>query len=299
MTQPILVVLSWRGGARFERCLGSLDACIPYFSRVILSVTSAPDSEDMRAATRFQEQHPSVEVICTGEELPTMKHQRFWIEYAMRTGARPNDWICWLSYDDEMRLRGLQAITNTDKDWHLDPCCTYFGPWAMRHEGAKSLWSGDMTKPLESWTSFPLNGPTRMPALVWLARQVAQPTYIQMSGSLAPLWNHAALVTGPHPKQGPMRIELATSVQPTTRMVSELPEPITIIYGRSDSDRASYGSSARQEDVDLLRRVMRSSRVAPLAAAAEAVLALRSALALRFSSRRQDELWLVRELVEP
>lgn len=44
---------------------------------------------------------------------------------------------------------------------------------------------------------------------------------------------------------------MAIASAPPTTHVEEFPEPITIIYGRPNSDRASYGRAARKEDVHL------------------------------------------------
>ena len=54
-----------------------------------------------------------------------------------------------------------------------------------------------------------------------------------------------------------MRIEMATAAGSQTTHVSEFSAPISVIYGRSNSDRASYGSAARKEDVHLIRYLIR------------------------------------------
>lgn len=186
MTKPILVCMSWRGGARFERCLRSIARSKDHFTRIVLSITSQEDSEDMRNARAFQEQHPEVEVICTGRELPTMQHQAFWVTYLEQTGAKPTDWIYWLAYDDEVRKTGIDHIVDADGNWPLEHGTVYFGPWAMRHEQPDRLWEGDPEAPLEIWTSFPLRGPARLPVIEWIAAQLRKLTYIQMSGSVNP-----------------------------------------------------------------------------------------------------------------
>jgi hypothetical protein len=108
--QPILVCMSWRGGPRLDRCLASIAASQHRFARVVISVTATEDSEDMRRAVEFQRRNPNVEVLCTGQELPTMQHQAFWVDYLKATGVSRGDWIYWLAYDDEVRPRGIDAI---------------------------------------------------------------------------------------------------------------------------------------------------------------------------------------------
>ena len=256
-TRPILVCMVWRGGERFERALRSIHASRRHFSRVVLSVTSEPHSADMRLAKAAQTTDPSIEVICTGQELSTMQHQNFWIDYLITSGARPSDWVYWLAYDDEVRLRGIEAIASQDGSWPLQPGTAYFGPWAMRHEHPDRLWAGDQAEPLESWTSFSSDGPTRLPVTQWIADQLRQPTYMQMSGSVNELRSFIDLKESRPRKRRPMRIEMAVACAPGTTYVEEFSEPVSIIYGRSNSDRANYGSAARTEDVHLAIRLAR------------------------------------------
>jgi hypothetical protein len=208
-------------------------------------------------ANQAKEVDPSIEVICTERELPTMEHQAFWVEYLQGTGSRGTDWLYWLAYDDEVRLRGIEAIVNPDGSWLLEAGTAYFGPWALRHESPDELWSGDLNASLESWTSFPADGPLRLPVSEWIRQQLDQPTYMQMSGSVNPLQSFIDLKEMSPRKKGPMRIEMAVAATPGTTYVEEFSEPVSIIYGRSNSDRASYGRQARREDVHLAAWLMR------------------------------------------
>mgnify|MGYP006444230393 CR=1 FL=1 len=301
--RPILVCMVWRGGQRFRRCLASIQAARMHFERVVLSVTSEPDSPDMELARQAREADPNLEVICTERELPTMEHQAFWIDYLQRTGVRGTDWIYWLAYDDEVRTRGIEAIVDPRGGWPLEPGTAYFGPWAMRHESPDELWSGDDTEELESWTSFPVDGPLRLPVSEWIRQQLQQPTYMQMSGSVNPFQSFVDLKERRPRKRGPMRIEMATAAAPGTSFVQEFPEPVSIIYGRSNSDRASYGRSARWEDAHLASWLARHSTAHPNQAVtiarslyAAGSAAVRSALGV--VPPAQEE-WRVRGSVTP
>ena len=301
--QPILVIMVWRGGARLERCLRSLTFSQKHFSRILVSVTSEEHSDDLRIARAFAVAHPKVEVICTGTELPTMQHQKFWIDYLERTGTRPTDWIYWLAYDDQVRLSGIEAIVDAAGAWPLVHGTAYFGPWAMRHESADRLFDGSQDEPLESWTCFPSNGPTRLPVLEWIREQMKQPTYMQMSGSVCPFESFQALRDSRPTKTGPMRIEMATASAPPSQYVQEFPSPVSIIYGRSNSDRANYGHAARKEDVHLALWLAQFVRRSPsqwrqLAAIGGAV-ATTYAQALIHRSGLPQEQWRVRGLVPP
>ncbi|MCX6431886.1 MAG: hypothetical protein NTX29_03580 [Actinobacteria bacterium] len=251
--QPILVMMSYRGGERLQRCLDSIGRSERHFKRIILSVTAAEDSEDMRIAAAFQQQHPTTEVICTQQELPTMQHQAFWVTYLKKSGATKDDWIYWLAYDDQVRLTGIDELVDEPGNWPLEKGTCYFGPWAMRHEQAEQLWDGDSTADLESWTSFPLAGPLRLPVITWIAEQLKQPTYMQMSGSVCRFESYLRIRDGRPKKKGPMRIEMATAATPCNEFVAEFATPVSIIYGRPNSDRANYAKSAREEDVHLVR----------------------------------------------
>ena len=161
--------------------------------------------------------------------------------------------------DDQVRVRGIERITGADGGWPLEAGTAVFGPWAMRHEGAHELWSGDSAEPLESWTSFPAAGPLRLPVLTWIEQQLVQPTYMQMSGSVCQFRSYLEVRDARPRKTGPMRIEMAVAAAAGTQWVAEFAEPVTIIYGRSDSDRAAYGRSARKEDLHLAAWLTRSA----------------------------------------
>ncbi len=265
ITQPILVMMSWRGGARLQRCLNSIAVNKNNFKRIVISITATPDSEDVKLAKAFQEQNPEVEVLCTNIELPTMEHQSFWVDYLADSGTQPTDWIYWLAYDDELNTAGIAQVQDSNGSWPLNLDTVYFGPWAMRHETPTELWSGNNVDDMHVWTSFPTEGSTRLPVLTWIRDQIDQPTYMQMSGSLIPFRNYYELRHGKPKKSGPMRIEMATALGMKTHYVEELTEPVSIIYGRSNSDRATYGNAARKEDIHLMAWIARYATKHPTA----------------------------------
>jgi hypothetical protein len=231
------------------------------------------------------------EIICTGVELPTMKHQEFWISYLQASGALPSDWIFWLAYDDQLRLKGIQAIATPEGSWHLSHECSYFGPWAVRHEKPEVLWAGRESEIVDSWTSFPLNGPTRLHTVDWVTHQIKHPTYMQMSGSICTLDAHTRLAKKFPRKFGPMRIELATALSSGSKFVEELSTPVTVVYGRGNSDRANYAKTARREDFDLVLRLSPY-----LAKSPRRVFAFALTVAKHLLLRRQvSESWDVRE----
>jgi hypothetical protein len=307
--QPILVVLVYRGGARFLRALESIERSEHLFRRVIISVTGANDGEDMRAAqsyvrARTVSGHPSkVEVICSGVELKTMDHQRFWISYLEHTGGDPQDWIYWLAYDDQVRPRGIEQIIDGKGNWPLAQGTAYFGPWAMRHEQAGELWAGPSDEPLESWTSFPIPGPTRLPVAEWIADQLRQPTYMQMTGSVTSFLSHQRLASTHLRKRGPMRIEMETAADIDNLFVAEFAEPVSIVYGRPNSDRASYGRSARIEDLHmaawLARYSSRHPSSFPTITRGMASVASAYRRVITKSGTLPQEKWVVRGTVEP
>lgn len=277
--QPILVILVWRGGARLKRALDSLRDTEKYFKRVVISITSDPDSDDVREARKFASQmssggHPTkIEIICTGIELPTMKHQLFWISYLEKTGARKDDWIFWLAYDDELRSQGISELVDQRGNWPLTPNTVYLGPWSIRHETSNELWSQNTGEEEEVWTCLTRESKQLIPVYEWMSQQLLQPTYIQMSGSVAHLECHSRLVKTWPKKRGPMRIEMATAAHFNVRNVAEFATPVTIIYGRSDSDRSMYGRAAYWEDLNLFFQVLRDfpkaqRSIAPLVNAA-------------------------------
>ena len=307
--QPVLVVLVWRGGERFKRVLNSLTSAESYFKRVIISITSETNSSDMTIAAQYLDDrsragNPSkIEIICSGVELPTMKHQRFWIEYLEGTNITPSDWIYWLAYDDELLVDGIRRLVDDAGNWDLNLNCSYFGPWAMRHEGPNELWSGDPSLPLEVWTSLPPGTGYRCSITKWIQYQLRTPTYIQMSGSVLPLEAHARLIRNFPRKHWPMRIELASAVVSGRRNVAEFDFPTVIIYGRSDSDRANYSNRRRLDDWHLFALIARAVGTSPtnlvgytmaIASAAQSFLSRAARL-----SKPLSESWVVRDTFKP
>jgi len=296
--QPILVMMSYRGGARLTRCLNSIAASQQHFARIVLSITATQDSEDMQQATQFASQHPKVEVICTNRELPTMEHQAFWVTHLEKTGVRRDDWIYWLAYDDEVRTTGINELVDEYGNWPLELGTAYFGPWAMRHEQPDHLFDGPFDEPLESWTSFPINGPLKLPVLDWIEDQLIQPTYMQMSGSVCQFTSYLQIRDFKPKKTGPMRIEMATAAATCNQFVAEFPTSVSIIYGRSNSDRANYGSAARNQDFHLLVTILRRTISEPSTLVKTLTMILSAARATRNTSRVTED-WRVRELVSP
>jgi hypothetical protein len=126
---------------------------------------------------------------------------------------------------------------------------------------------------------------------------------MQMSGSVNPLQSFIDLKQmSPH-KKAPMRIEMAVAAAPETTFVEEFPEPVSIIYGRSNSDRANYGKQARREDVHLAAWLTRYAMAHPdqavnvsRALSTAGVSTVRAAFG---SGDETKEEWRVRGLVAP
>jgi len=142
-----------------------------------------------------------------------------------------------------------------------------------------------------------------LPVAKWIGNQLVQPTYMQMSGSVIALESHQRVVNGRPKKKGPMRIEMATAATLNITTVEEFAEPISIIYGRPNSDRASYGNAARSEDVHLVAWLTQYGAHQPssLPALAVATAKVAATYARVITRPRQlpAEQWVVRQRVQP
>lgn len=186
-----------------------------------------------------------------------MRHQEFWINYLQETGVHDDDWIYWLAYDDEIDSGGIARLIDSDGNWPLSADSAFLGPWKIRHESPMSLWKQEESSDDETWTCLEHGSNGGMNAMTWIRSQLVRPTYIQMSGSVMTFRSHARLVRNRPRKSGPMRIEMASVLAGRARFVCEFPEAVSIIYGRSDSDRSAYGRAARIQDVHLLALLLR------------------------------------------
>ena len=247
--QPVLVMPVYRGGAKFERALDSVRRSEQFFRRIVVSLNGPLESADRDAIDRYLAFAPSrVEVIQTGTERPWMEHQYFWVSYLERTGETSDTWVCWFAHDDQLRPRGIASQVDADGNWHLADRSVYLGPWGMRYDPLGQMYDGAMDAPVESWTSFPVEGPLRLPVGEWIAQQLEQPTYINMSGCVTQLSSFQDMREFAVAKPGGMRIEMATAAAPRNRDVQEFSEPIVITYTSKGSDRTTYAAVARQDD---------------------------------------------------
>ncbi len=243
----------YRGGEKFVRALASIRDVESYFRRIVISLNGPLDSADQHTMAEYRALSPSkVEVITTGEEIPWIPHQFFWLSYLERTGENSGDWVMWFAHDDELRLRGIRSFAGPDKSWPLRDETTYLGPWGVRYDPPDGLFDGDRDGPLESWTSFPTEGPLRASVPQWISEQLRQPTYINMSGCVTCLASFQQLRQFPFTKPGGMRIEMATAAAPVNRFVEEFPEPLVITYTSTSSDRTTYAAVARRDDAHLM-----------------------------------------------
>jgi hypothetical protein len=304
--QPILVMPVFRGGERFERALASLQGAAPFFRRIVISLNSSTDSDDRRTAEVFRSTYENpelIELISTGTELPWMEHQYFWVNYLESTGAQPTDWIYWFAHDDELRLTGIKEITNSECSWPLNQGTIYLGPWAMRHDEPDQLYNGPRDIDLESWTSFPINGPTRLPVAKWIGDQLVQPTYINMSGCVTTLNSFTSMREFRVEKPGGMRIEMATAAAPKNHFVQEFNTPVIITYGCEASDRTKYAAVARKDDKHLVAWLMNYTTKHPKAVitlAGSAVKVLGNHARARINKKElPGEDWRYKETVKP
>lgn len=251
--QPVLVLPVYRGGQKFERALRSLQAAEPFFRRIVVSMNSPINSPDLETVNEYLAKAPSkAEVIHTLEELPWMAHQYFWLDYLEKSGEGPTDWVLWFAHDDQLRPQGMRACTDATGAWTLEDRTIYLGPWGMRYDPPGGLYDGPADAPLESWTSFPLDGPLRLSVGEWIAQQLEQPTYINMSGCITQLASFQAMRRFPVAKPGGMRIEMATAAAPNNLHVKELSEPVVITHTSPSTDRTTYAKVARKDDVHMV-----------------------------------------------
>jgi hypothetical protein len=232
-----------------------------------------------------------------------MEHQYFWLRHLETTGERSHDWVYWFAHDDAIRERGIAELTDAEGNWPLTPQTIYLGPWGMRYDPLGGMYDGAPDAPLESWTSFPVEGPLRLPVAEWVSQQLIQPTYINMSGCVTQLASFQALRDFPLAKPGGMRIEMATAAAPGNRYVQEFAEPIVTTYTSKGSDRTTYAAVARKDDVHMAAWLARYILRHPSAAAPSARAALKVAASHvnarlgRGSLPRED--WRYRETVQP
>ena len=301
--QPVLVLPVYRGGAKFARALASVRASETHFRRIIVSLNSPAGSADEETIATYRAQGPTkIEVIQTGSELPWMEHQYFWLGHLEVTGESATDWVYWFAHDDQIRPHGIERLVDANSNWPLEQGTCYLGPWGMRYDPVGRMYDGPADAPLESWTSFPIAGPLRLPVAEWIAQQLEQPTYINMSGCITTLSSFQSMRRFPLPKPGGMRIEMATAAAPSNHFVQELPTPVVITFTSKQSDRTKYAKDARKDDrhmvVWLLNYIAHHPRaIAPTARATAKVSRDYVNVLLKRGTLAQED-WRFRETVD-
>ena len=251
--RPLLVVPVYRGGLRFERCLASLIHAGGFFSGLVLSINGPTESPDLVSALKFQESVDfPVEILNTEVEMTSMDHIRYWTAHLQKTKIPLDQQIMWLGHDDELDPVGL-AQSCPDGVWPLRENTMVLGPWKLRHESVDSLYEIPMNEKLETWTCFPDPAQLPMKSMDWACDQLLHPTYINLTGGVFPFRSLQAVVEFKPRKVSGMRMEMTLATAPGSGCISELPEAITIVYGRADSDRATIPrKDALNDDRNLL-----------------------------------------------
>ena len=264
--RPILVVPVYKGGERFTRCLASIEKAEQYFSAVLLSINSDPGSADLIQARDFQDRSGiHVQVINTTFELNSMSHCRFWSKYLQDCKIPESKHLMWLGHDDELDTKGLADICHAG-DWSLSPDTMYLGPWKLRHEPAQGLYVIPDDENLETWTCFPKQERKPLGAMKWACDQLFHPTYLNLTGGVFPLSSMLEIVRFRVKKISGMRLEMTLATAPGSLWITEFREPITIVCGRSDSDRATIPrAEAISDDRRLLIWLIRFAFVNPSA----------------------------------
>jgi hypothetical protein len=302
--QPILVLPVYRGGPKFARALDSLRQSEQYFRRIVVSLNSPKGSPDEDTVAAYRTGGESkIEVIQSGTELPWMPHQYFWLKHLEATGETSADWIYWFAHDDQVRPTGIGQLVDDAGNWPLRKDTTYLGPWGMRYDEIDRMWDGSPDEPLESWTSFPIDGPLRFPVAEWIAQQLEQPTYINMSGCVTTLESFQQMRDFPIAKPGGMRIEMATAAAPHNVSVEEFSTPVVITYTCKGSDRTQYAKVARKDDRHMVawmaNYVVRHPAATIPTARATASVAASYVRVLTKRGSLPAEDWRFREVVEP
>ena len=262
--RPLLVVPVYRGGPRFERCLTSLFHAHEFFSGLLLSINGPTDSLDLTAAQKFQELSDfPVEILNTGVELTSMNHIRYWATHLRKNKVSLDQHVMWLGHDDELDPVGL-AQSCPGGVWPLRNNTMILGPWKLRHESVDTLYEIPLDEKLETWTCFPDSTQLPMKSMNWACDQLAHPTYINLTGGVFPFRSLLSIIDFTPRKVSAMRMEMTLATALGSSYITELPEAITIVYGRADSDRATTPrKDALSDDRNLLLWLSKFAAVTP------------------------------------
>ncbi len=297
--RPIIVIPVYRGGERFQRCLASLAGAPDYFAAIVVSINGPAGSPDHERALEYQA-HAGlpVEILNTTVEMNSMSHIRFWASELRNAGLATSATLMWMGHDDELNPEGLRLVAPHGR-WPLAEDTMVLGPWVVRHEAVDEVTVPAADDVSETWTCFPDPWVIKRPSMEWVCDQLMHPTYLNLTGGVFTFESLLAMIDFPVRKKAGMRAEMTLATAPKTTFITEFDQPIVIVYGRADSDRATIPTSdARSDDRHLIawlsRYAIAHPRTGPRLIATIGRLTLLKARVAAGRASLPSEDWVVR-----
>lgn len=119
---PILLIPVYKGGDLFSQAVDSVIPCLPWFSRVIISLNGTDTSDDHASALRLADRC-HLTVLQTRKNLTAARHSRFILKQCFKSlELTSGDQIFLLCHDDLLCKKGFDALDyeswlNFRSDW--------------------------------------------------------------------------------------------------------------------------------------------------------------------------------------
>jgi hypothetical protein len=137
MNYPSLVVPVFRGGEFFQEAVDSIKPCLPWFSRVIISLNGADTTQDRATAMQLAPLC-QLHILETKRDLTSVQHGVFIAnQLVSRLGLEKKSQVFTLCHDDLLSLEGFQALNQ--EDWKQpDPHMISLGDYIVFNDGEPS-----------------------------------------------------------------------------------------------------------------------------------------------------------------
>lgn len=239
----------YRGGEEFEPCLHSIHASIECFRHVFVSCNGPTAQADEERARRvLGSLGDRITYLRPDRTLAFIEHFAFYVGQMARHGIQASDWLLMLQHDDWLNAANIARTSAAGTDWGLQAGCLYLGPWDVYWEPTVEAVGGiDLATP-ELVSALYDQALHRMDVGSWIARELAEPYYINTTGAIAQFRHWQSIATARPRKPGGMRFEMTLAASRGIDDVRQFPVPLVSVMARPDSEREQYSTWAKRKD---------------------------------------------------
>jgi hypothetical protein len=129
-SRPVLLVVTYHGGAFFRECIESIKPCISYFCSCIISINGSEPGEDLQSAYQIA-LLLNTTIFATGKELSAVEHSNL-LQSQLHNLLNPLQHIFILCHDDLLLYDSFRRLERNC--WLRADSSLALGSYAVFHE---------------------------------------------------------------------------------------------------------------------------------------------------------------------